>query len=339
MANLIFKFNWEHRPYPYNAAQGKQQFMLPFASGIPNLTPDWTQVAGAGTAATGTLTTSKNDATTGRVLRVGDFGLGDGNPQVLSNPPLSVSEVTNLCRRTTGDNTAAHGLPSGTFAVSTFSTSSVNAYAIFYPMNVRHDVYGGCLAINSDSSSVQRFFRFLSTANTTTDANGFIKAASPIVKLYANSIELNEDAKEQPITFERLGTGDYLLKGSLGLAQEGWYIEIPKDANGNTVVAVLYETLENGDISIKTYKRKFDFEIAAVVADLDNPLDIPVGRWIDIRLHEEPISEEQLLNEMGNAITETPVEFQPTNLAQAVAAAMYGVEPPEINEEQTNESL
>ena len=338
MANLIFKFNWEHRPFPYNAAQGKQQFMLPFASGIPNLTPDWTQVTGLGNAAQGTLTASRNDATIGRVLKVGDFGIGDSNPQVLSTPPLSASEVTNLCRRVTGDNAAAHGLPAGTFAVSTFSTSPANAFAICYPMNVRHDMYVGNLTINSGSDSVQRYFKVLSAANTAVDGNGFIKAASPIVKLYANSIELNEDAKEQPITFERVGTGDYMLKGSLGLAQEGWYIEIPKDANGNTVVAVLYETLENGDISIKTYKRKFDFDIAAVVADLDNPLDIPAGRWIDVRLHEEPIPE-NLLNDLDELVSETPVEFQPTNLAQAVAAAMDGVEPPEIKEEQTNESL
>ncbi|EXB27665.1 putative tail fiber [Acinetobacter baumannii 1437282] len=338
MANLIFKFNWEHRPYPYNAAQGKQQFMLPFASGIPNLTPDWTQVNGLGNAAQGTLTASRNDATIGRVLKVGDFGIGDSNPQVLGTPPLNASEVTSLCRRVTGDNAAAHGLPAGTFAVSTFSTSPANAFAICYPMNVRHDMYVGNLTINSGSDTVQRYFKVLSAANTAVDGNGFIKAASPIVKLYANSIELNEDAKEQPITFERVGTGDYLLKGSLGLAQEGWYIEIPKDANGNTVVAVLYETLENGDISIKTYKRKFDFDIAAVVADLDNPLDIPAGRWIDVRLHEEPIPE-NLLNDLDELVSDTPVEFQPTNLALAVAAAMDGVEPPEIKEEQTNESL
>ncbi|EXB27615.1 putative tail fiber [Acinetobacter baumannii 1437282] len=338
MANLVFKFNWEHRPFPYNAAHGKLQFMLPFASGIPNLTPDWTQVQGAGTAATGTLTTSKEDRNVGRVLKVGDFGIGDNNPTVLAPPPLSVGEVTSLCRRTTGDNSAAHGLPAGTYAMSTFSTSVANGYAVFYPMNVRHDIYCGNLTLNNGSETVQRFFKILSTANTTVDVNGFIKAASPIVRLFANAIELNDEAKQQAVDFEKLGTGDYLLKGSLGFAQEGWYIEIPKDANGNTVVAVLYETLENGDISIKTYKRKFDFDIAAVVADLDNPLDIPAGRWIDVRLHEEPIPE-NLLNDLDELVSDTPVEFQPTNLAQAVAAAMDGVEPPEIKEEQTNESL
>ncbi|TPT88107.1 phage tail protein, partial [Acinetobacter baumannii] len=46
------------------------------------------------------------------------------------------------------------------------------------------------------------------------------------------------------------------------------------------------------------------------------------GRWIDIRLHEEP----------PEPLSETPLEFQPTNLSQAVAAAMNGVEPPEISD-------
>lgn len=57
---------------------------------------------------------------------------------------------------------------------------------------------------------------------------------------------------------------------------------------------MVYDTLENGDLSIKTFKRKFDFELAAVVADLELPIDIPEGRWIDIRLHEEIVLEETL---------------------------------------------
>ncbi|MBJ9580890.1 phage tail protein, partial [Acinetobacter baumannii] len=38
----------------------------------------------------------------------------------------------------------------------------------------------------------------------------------------------------------------------------------------------------------------------------------------------EPVPEEIL--------SETPVEFQPTNLSQAVAAAMNGMEPPEVSD-------
>ncbi|HCT1656966.1 TPA: phage tail protein, partial [Acinetobacter baumannii] len=74
-------------------------------------------------------------------------------------------------------------------------------------------------------------------------------------------------------------------------------------------------------------KRKFDFELAAVVADLELPIDIPEGRWIDIRLHEEPEPEPE------PPTTETPFEFQPTNLSEAVAAAMVGIAPPDLSEE------
>ncbi|HCJ6205365.1 hypothetical protein [Acinetobacter baumannii] len=126
------------------------------------------------------------------------------------------------------------------------------------------------------------------SGNTTIDANGFIKAASPIVKLFADKIELNEEAAEQNITFEKLDVGHYLLKGTSGFATEGWYIETPKDANGNILFAVIYQQLENKDIEIKTFKKKFDVESASIIADLDNPVDISTGRWIDIRLQEIP---------------------------------------------------
>lgn len=137
----------------------------------------------------------------------------------------------------------------------------------------------------------------LTSANTTKDANGFLKAASPVINLFCDHIELNADAEQQPITFEKLGTGDYLVKGSSGFAQEGWYIEQPKDANGNVLVAVVYEQLENNDISVKTFKKKFDIETASIVADIDNPVDVPKGRWIDLRLQELPQEDVEVFDE------------------------------------------
>ncbi|MDQ9037783.1 pyocin knob domain-containing protein [Acinetobacter seifertii] len=125
---------------------------------------------------------------------------------------------------------------------------------------------------------------------TTVDSNGFIKAASPIVKLFADKIELNDEAAEQNITFEKVGIGHYLVKGSSGFAKEGWWIEIPTDTHGNKICAVEYQTLENGDIEIKTFKKKLNDE-GDIVANLDAPIDIPNNangepRWIDIRLNE-----------------------------------------------------
>ena len=123
--------------------------------------------------------------------------------------------------------------------------------------------------------------------NTTVDGNGFIKNASPIVKLFADKIELNDEAQQQNIEFEKLGVGDYLIKGSTGFAQDGWYVETPKDANGNLLVAVVYEQLENGDISVKTYDYMLNNK-GRIVADTETPLDIPEARWIDLRLQELP---------------------------------------------------
>ncbi|WP_033841919.1 hypothetical protein [Acinetobacter baumannii] len=394
MANLVFKFSWDHRPFPYNASQGKRQFMLPFASGIPNLAPNFSQVVGTaaisqggtgattaagaranlgaaasgvnsdiselkglttplsisqgglgadnaqtarmnlglGTAAVLASTTSQYDPTPGRALRVGDWGIGAEGSRVSD----MVAPLNNGFFRTDDTLTNDTGNSIGPYGFFLHCTRrSMGLYT-----NGSHSFQLGKAASYSalkyrfnNSGTWSNWFNLLTAQNTTTDGNGFIKAASPVVKLFQSHIELNNDAAKQPITFDKLGTGDYLIKGSLGFAQEGWYIEVPKDANGNTVVAVEYSTLENGDLSIKTYKRKFDVEKAAIVADHENPMDIPEGRWIDIRLHEEPEPEP----EVEETLTETPVDFQPTNLSQAVAAAMNGVEPPEISD--TDETL
>ena len=234
---------------------------------------------GLGTAATRGVGTSA-----GNVMEVGAFGIGG----------LSIdnSAVTNLA-----------DMPSGFFRVpndSSLRPPKIGTYDI-YGINVkRHQsAYGAALwlpyvlagkgiAVSAYSNSTVEHYHILTDRNTTTDANGFIKAASPIFQLFADHIELNEEAQQQDITFEKLGVGDYLIKDSSGFAQEGWYIETPKDANGNVLFSVIYTTLENGDISVKTYKKKFDFETVSIVADLDNPVDITEGRWIDLRLQELP---------------------------------------------------
>lgn len=137
------------------------------------------------------------------------------------------------------------------------------------------------------SPATVTYIRLRTTANTTIDANGFLKNASPIVQLFADKIELNDEAQQQNIEFEKLDVGNYLIKGSSGFAQDGWYIETPKDANGNLLVAVVYGQLENGDISVKTYDYMLNKK-GRIIADTETPLDIPETRWIDLRLQELP---------------------------------------------------
>lgn len=124
--------------------------------------------------------------------------------------------------------------------------------------------------------------------NTTKDSNGFIKAASPIVKVFADKVELNGEAVDQDVTYKKNGVGDYTITTVSGLSTDGWYIELPKDMNGNPKVAVTLSEVD-GVISLKTYKRIFSMETFTFEPDLDNPLDIPDTRWIDLRLNEIPV--------------------------------------------------
>lgn len=175
-------------------------------------------------------------------------------------------------------------------SVRTYGAGSAIIFQLWNNSNADYWI-GSCTYKNNDDRTVSPsgniiWRRVYTTGNTTTDPNGFIKAASPIVQLFADRIELNDEANQQNITFEKLGVGSYLIKGSSGFTKNGWYIETPKDANGNVLFSVVYEQLKNGDIVIKTYKKKFDFETASIVADLTQPVDIPKDRRIDLRLQE-----------------------------------------------------
>ena len=178
--------------------------------------------------------------------------------------------------------------------VSTYATAKGGLLQISAPYN--HGFAGKNLNFRLFSRPTEpspnewsNWIKIYTESNVTKDPNGFLKGASPIAEVYSDKMDLNTDATEQGgITFEKLGVGDYLVKGSLGFAQEGWYIETPKDANGNVLVAVVYEQLANNDISIKTYAKKFDDETGDIIPNLLKPRDIPAGRFISLRLHELP---------------------------------------------------
>lgn len=127
------------------------------------------------------------------------------------------------------------------------------------------------------------------TSGNTTVVNGNLKPSSPVVKIHTDSLELNHDAERMGATLNKRGIGDYLIQHTTGLRKnDGWYIELPQDVNGNPYFAVTYEQLENNDIEIKTYKRIFDMNTFMFVPDLDSPVDIKDGRYIAIRLNDAP---------------------------------------------------
>lgn len=166
--------------------------------------------------------------------------------------------------------------------------------------------------------------RMLDSESTTVDSNGFIKAASPIFRL-ANSAESATDeshnftdagagaanGEAQGVTATHDAQGVYTITGSLGFATQGWTVEVPQDANGNRLCVVETEQADDGTITVRTFSKCIDPDTGDVVAD--QPMDIPEGRWIDLRLSmPEPPT-----NDHPDDAPESPVPLTPEQEEQA----------------------
>jgi len=250
-----------------------------------------------GTAAGATLQTHVADKVAGRVLTVGGFGLGVG----VRAQPLSWEEHnSNFSWFYSPEHAGGYAGAGHEAKVSIPTNDGVNDFiATLYAnrqtsrigMSMKQVIEGG----NQVNREVWRG-EFRTTLNTTVDGNGFIKQASPIARIsddpenmaanYLEGFELaglaavNQEAAG--VSAKKIETGVYLISGALGLAREGWDFEVPQDSNGNRLCFVEVLVNNNGEIKLKVSKRKFDINTASIIAG--EPMDIPGGRWIDLRL-------------------------------------------------------
>lgn len=147
---------------------------------------------------------------------------------------------------------------------------------------------------SGDTYYLSDVIKFRDERNTTVDANGFIKTASPVVKLMSDGTsEANEQA--EGATTIREGVGVYRVSGVLGFNSSAEWggvsggFEIPRNANGLPLLWVDYEVEASGDIVLRTYHRVHadapDFASNRIdgVSDM-SPIDIPAGRWVDLRV-------------------------------------------------------
>lgn len=213
----------------------------------------------------------------------------------------------------------------------------VGANDTWFLMSVHYFTRGIRVMSGYGASGVATTRLLLDNLTTTVDGNGFIKKASPVVRLtddprkmpfgfledftLSGCAAVNHEA--EGITAEKVSTGVYKVHGSLGFHTDGWTIEIPQDTNGNRLCFVETKIDAEGVITVSVFKRRFDIDTAMIVAG--EPMDIPEGRWIDLRLE---MPEDSVYNQKRKA-AEAAMAAEQTALAEKDAESVDQADNPE----------
>ena len=231
----------------------------------------------------------------GKMLSEGDFGVGSSYPPALAanNPQSGLYTIE-------GDSSQVPPQAAGT------GCGVIHINGSSYGLDIAGVMGGGgrLFARTYDNNTGREWREFYSTGNTTIDTNGFIKKASPVIKLKGDGTAVLNDEAEGVIT-EHISAGVYKISGVLGFHSEpiwggvdGGFV-IPANTNGLPLLWVDYEIDPDGSITLKTYHRTHDSapEFARNLIGIKNkdgsftetvregePVDIPAGRWVDLRV-------------------------------------------------------
>ncbi len=220
----------------------------------------------------------------GTMMLVGDYGIGGKAPYVSDDIVKDTLRGTGFFSQ--GANAGSNyfgGYGSG------FSIQYDNNIAIKLFINGNGQVTSECL-----NSGYQRRSVLWGTGNTTTDPQGFIKKASPIIDINPDgTFTTNDESEGAAVT--RVAQGEYLIEGVLGFNSDaGWGgvdggIEIPLDVNKQPLIWVDSKVMEDGSILVRTYHRTHPNAPKFARNDIDgykdgDPIDIPDGRFISVRV-------------------------------------------------------
>lgn len=107
------------------------------------------------------------------------------------------------------------------------------------------------------------------------------------------------NTEAEGIKISRVDVGVYVLRGSAGLASEGWQLLPPMDPGGMGELGIVEaEQAESGGLTIRLFKRKYMLsDEGEIVKTKGEPMDVPVNSWIDVRLD---MPDDSAFNQMIN---------------------------------------
>lgn len=171
-----------------------------------------------GVASGAAVQSSDMDVTAGRLLKAGSNGFGRSAAFQFSGDVLDPNLPGGQLYYAT---TTATNRPGGNGHFLTFRYLDAYAARFYIEQTGTGRVYTNVL-INDVWTGWRQDYH---TGNVTVDANGFLKAASPIVRLYTDSIE--EPNEEVGASLTHPAAGHYVLTGTPPLAAEGWQTQAP----------------------------------------------------------------------------------------------------------------
>ncbi|HHJ1234111.1 TPA: hypothetical protein ACQFL0_003941, partial [Proteus mirabilis] len=225
---------------------------------------------------------------TGKMMLVGDYGIG-GTPATLTNDEIKSSSESTLFRQGGGGNSNLFTNHGCGIHIS-YDSGIKTGFFVNASTGVTYSYYSDVRV----ADGFTRVRKIYSEANTTTDSNGFIKLASPIIDINPDGTFTTNDESEGA-TVTRVAQGEYLIEGVLGFNSDaGWGgvdggIEIPLDVNKQPLIWVDSKVMEDGSILVRTYHRTHLNAPKFARNDIDgykdgDPIDIPDGRFISVRV-------------------------------------------------------
>lgn len=234
----------------------------------------------------GSSATRNAYSTSGDMLSVGDFGFAVNEPTVM---PDFTASYRNELYRCAGTATSLPN-PNSNYVCQSYHYNSTNRVITGFRLGGQISFYARGMVGGNWLPPIE----FYSTVNTTKASDGTLKAASPVVKLFADgSFETNDESEGCTVT--RMKIGEYLIEGCMGMNSDtAWGgidggFDIPKDRNGQALIWLDYEVNADGSVLVKTFHREYPtapiFARNAREGFVDGePADIPADQFVSVRV-------------------------------------------------------
>ncbi|MBK4414182.1 phage tail protein [Enterobacter hormaechei] len=242
----------------------------------------------------GDMATKSSGETEGAGMTVGAFGIGRPSGIKITNETGTPGLVTalsgygfipfrneqNITGRIAASSPALWVRTGGTFAF----------LSIPYVSSAPVRISGGLIS----NGTIDYTRTLYDDLNTTKASDGTLKAASPVVKLFADgSFETNDESEGCTVT--RMKAGEYLIEGCMGMNSDAAWggidggFDIPKDRNGQALIWLDYEVNADGSVLVKTFHREYPtapaFARNSVEGYVDGqPADIPADQFVSVRV-------------------------------------------------------